>query len=174
MMVNMLSLIIHLRTFLSLMFIWFLNRFLFILWKDFLYIIVSKALLIWVALFAFDCFFFFCIIFSFTENKIDEGANCEGSKEKLEKERRRQNKVIRKKFSINYFDPGPNLNNSKYKDRAGKRRETVGSDNPYEKTQVASIDTYVLSLFCKFIYYLIFRWLIDLMSSTITNLFIKQ
>ncbi|KAL7632620.1 UNVERIFIED_CONTAM: hypothetical protein RMT77_017058 [Armadillidium vulgare] len=81
------------------------------------------------------------ITISDDENKIDEGANCEGSKEKLEKERRRQNKVIRKKFSINYFDPGPNLNNSKYKDRAGKRRETVGSDNPYEKTQVASIDT---------------------------------
>lgn len=60
-------------------------------------------------------------------------------KKNMEKERRRQNKLIKKKFSLGV--PSDQLVlNPNYEDRASKRRLEMGSDNPYEKTNSASVD----------------------------------
>ncbi|XP_018562165.1 angiogenic factor with G patch and FHA domains 1 isoform X2 [Anoplophora glabripennis] len=48
-------------------------------------------------------------------------------------------KLLRKKCGIVSYDEDPKLA-SGYTDRAQQRRETVGSQNPHEKTQVASLD----------------------------------
>lgn len=52
---------------------------------------------------------------------------------------KKQLKNLRKKFGISAYDEKqPNLGPG-YTDRAQVRRDTVGSQNPHEKTQVASV-----------------------------------
>lgn len=48
-------------------------------------------------------------------------------------------RLLRKKCGIVNYDEDPKLA-SGYTDRAQQRRETVGSQNPHEKTQVASLE----------------------------------
>jgi pSer/pThr/pTyr-binding forkhead associated (FHA) protein len=49
-------------------------------------------------------------------------------------------KKLRKKFGVSLFEEENTKLASGYTDRAQKRRETVGSQNPHEKTEVASIN----------------------------------
>lgn len=49
-------------------------------------------------------------------------------------------KKLRKKFGVSAFEESNTKLASGYTDRARKRRETVGSQNPHEKTEVASLD----------------------------------
>ncbi|XP_064211964.1 angiogenic factor with G patch and FHA domains 1 isoform X3 [Tribolium castaneum] len=49
-------------------------------------------------------------------------------------------KKLRKKFGVSLYEESGTKLASGYTDRAQKRRETVGSQNPHEKTEVASLD----------------------------------
>ncbi|XP_078573144.1 angiogenic factor with G patch and FHA domains 1-like isoform X7 [Branchiostoma floridae x Branchiostoma japonicum] len=57
------------------------------------------------------------------------------SKEDKERQRRRELKQIKKKYQLESapFVVSKELQPPGYKDRAGERRDTVGSDNPYQK-----------------------------------------
>ncbi|CAL4163543.1 unnamed protein product [Meganyctiphanes norvegica] len=58
--------------------------------------------------------------------------------EDKEVNRRKEHKLIRKKYGLQFmFDMVEVPSNPKYKDRANKRRKEHGSDNPFEKTEVA-------------------------------------
>lgn len=48
-------------------------------------------------------------------------------------------KNLKKLCGIDHYDEDPKLAEG-YEDRAQKRRETVGSQNAHEKTEVASVD----------------------------------
>lgn len=63
------------------------------------------------------------------------------SKERKETERKKEMKKLRKKYCLEY-DATEKLSKlpQSYTDRAEDRRITKGSDNPFEKTQVTSID----------------------------------
>ena len=61
-----------------------------------------------------------------------------------ESSRKKELKSIKKKFgleSVGYSDKM--VVDEAYSDRAENRRKEIGSDNPYEKTDVASDDMYV-------------------------------
>ncbi|KAK4312743.1 hypothetical protein Pmani_015861 [Petrolisthes manimaculis] len=56
-----------------------------------------------------------------------------------EKSRKKQLKAIRKKYALSSRD-GKFMTEEAYVDRAQKRRTEIGSDNPFEKTEVASTE----------------------------------
>lgn len=56
-----------------------------------------------------------------------------------EKARKKQLKALRKKYAVTSRDEIP-VTGVEYNDRALRRLKEVGSDNPYEKTEVASAD----------------------------------
>ena len=65
------------------------------------------------------------------------------SKKRLERKRKSEMKQLRKKYGINNPGETKSVDISKaagYTDRADDRRRLVGSDNPFEKTQVASME----------------------------------
>ena len=65
------------------------------------------------------------------------------SKAKKEALRKKQIKQIRRKYGIGtgaIRTEKASTSTVSYKDRAKERRVTLGSDNPYEKTAVASLD----------------------------------
>lgn len=49
-------------------------------------------------------------------------------------------KNLKKKFGINSYEEDNTKLASGYTDRAEQRRQVIGSQNPHEKTQTASID----------------------------------
>lgn len=57
-----------------------------------------------------------------------------------EKARKKQLKALRKKYAV-AAKGEPSAIDGQYNDRALKRLKEIGSDNPYEKTEVASTDT---------------------------------
>ncbi|KAG7175602.1 Angiogenic factor with G patch and FHA domains 1-like [Homarus americanus] len=57
-----------------------------------------------------------------------------------EKARKKQLKALRKKYAVTSQGEVP-ATDTQYTDRALRRLKEVGSDNPYEKTEVASTDT---------------------------------
>ena len=69
-----------------------------------------------------------------------------GSKQDKEQQRRKELRHLKKKYSLSkegYANQDPSLMNPAYGDRAGERRRTVGSDNPYQPDdQPASVDRY--------------------------------
>ena len=58
----------------------------------------------------------------------------------LNEARKTEDKNMRKKYGLRWKGDNTFPTNHNYTDRADNRRETVGSDNPYEKTEVASED----------------------------------
>ena len=63
------------------------------------------------------------------------------SKSKRERLRKKEQKRIKNKYGISKVTNGDDTRNStKYKDRAEGRRKEIGSDNPFEATQSASLD----------------------------------
>ncbi|KAJ3649627.1 hypothetical protein Zmor_021358 [Zophobas morio] len=54
-------------------------------------------------------------------------------------------KKLRKKFGVSAFEEGNTKLASGYTDRAQKRRDTVGSQNPHEKTETASLNESISS-----------------------------
>lgn len=54
-------------------------------------------------------------------------------------------KNLKKKFGVSNFDNDGTKIPKDYTDRAKLRRDTVGSQNPYEKTKTASVDTSIAS-----------------------------
>lgn len=73
-----------------------------------------------------------------TINKKKEGSGYKSGKSR-EKARKKEMKALKKKYALSYSDQSGVLS-SEYKDRAENRRLVVGSDNPYEKTEVASTE----------------------------------
>ncbi|RZB41680.1 G-patch and/or FHA domain containing protein, partial [Asbolus verrucosus] len=61
------------------------------------------------------------------------------SKTTKSEQHKKELKKLRKKFGVSAFEEGNTKLASGYTDRAQKRRETVGSQNPHEKTEVASL-----------------------------------
>ncbi|CAL4070685.1 unnamed protein product, partial [Meganyctiphanes norvegica] len=87
---------------------------------------------------------------SLTCNECEPGLVAQGSSNKKEgsgyksvksreKARKKEMKALRKKYALSWAGEPPPLS-AEYNDRAGNRRLVVGSDNPYEKTEVASSD----------------------------------
>ena len=58
----------------------------------------------------------------------------------LEVKRKSEMKQLRKKYGINTESKSIDISLAGYYDRANERRRVVGSDNPFEKTQVASTE----------------------------------
>lgn len=66
-----------------------------------------------------------------------------GAREATEAKRKSEMKMLRKKYGIAGVSETETASRDKkagYIDRAGHRRKTLGSDNPHEKTEVASVD----------------------------------
>ncbi|XP_038079431.1 uncharacterized protein LOC119746525 isoform X2 [Patiria miniata] len=77
-------------------------------------------------------------------NQLSAGATS-GSKHDKEQQRRKELRHLKKKFNLAKEDytnqQDPSLTNPGYADRAGERRRTMGSDNPYQPDdQPASVD----------------------------------
>ena len=64
----------------------------------------------------------------------------EMSAKQLESKRKLEMKQLRKKYGINTDIKSVDISKAGYKDRADDRRRLVGSDNPFEKTQMASME----------------------------------
>ena len=76
-----------------------------------------------------------------SQPKLNSTAAPNLSAKQLESKRKSEMKQLRKKYGIN--NPGETKSVDKaagYTDRADDRRRLVGSDNPFEKTQVASVE----------------------------------
>ncbi|GIY13674.1 angiogenic factor with G patch and FHA domains 1 [Caerostris darwini] len=79
-------------------------------------------------------------------SKEGKSAHVIKTKKQIEKERRKELRKIKKKYGLKgmeYCDANVSHVDSKYEDKAEFRRKTVGSENPYEKTEMASMDVHV-------------------------------
>lgn len=55
------------------------------------------------------------------------------------KEHKKELLKLKKKFAVNFEQESNKKVAAGYQDRAQTRRETIGSQNPHEKTEVASV-----------------------------------
>ncbi|XP_033634288.1 angiogenic factor with G patch and FHA domains 1-like [Asterias rubens] len=79
----------------------------------------------------------------------EPGTASSSTKQDKEQQRKKELRQLKKKFNLtkdDFVNKDPSLMNSAYADRAGDRRRTVGSDNPYQPhDEPASVDRAISS-----------------------------